>query len=160
MAKSGSIPFRARVNQENLPPATVFVDTETYTDGEHQRLLVGCFEFFQTNRWGLPDKRHQVHRGIFRTENEFYGLLKSWGACRVVAHNWQFDAAVLRLGALSVMETHGYSLDAEQGIYPLGGSGFFPFWVTLKWEDGTRAEFICNTNFYKTSLARGILWPC
>lgn len=154
MPESGSIPFRSRVKTEDLPPATVFLDTETYTDGEYQKLLLGCFEYFPTNRWGLPDKRHQVHRGIFRTEVEFYDLLKSWGACRVVAHNWQFDAAVLRLGALSAMEAYGYVLDPEQGIYPVGGSGFSPFWITLAWEDGTRAEFICNTNFHKTSLAK------
>lgn len=149
---------KTRLTQEDLPPVTVFLDTETYgvQSDHYQRLALGCFELWHTNRFGLPNGNHRtVHRGIFRTVDEFYELLKSWGTCRVIAHNWQFDAAVLRLGARNTRTRHGYYIDPKEGIYPLDRSGFSPFLVTLRWKGSvTKAEFICNTNFHKTSLAK------
>lgn len=158
--KQPSLPLdrNTRVNREDLPPTTVFLDTETFgsKDHDYQRLLLGCFEAWPTNRWGLPDAsgRRQLVRGVFRTVAECYSMLKHFSPCRVVAHNWQFDAAVISLGSRWARKAFGYRLDPSQGIYPCGRSGFAPFLVTLKWDDGTAIEFICNTNFHKTSLAK------
>ena len=158
MTVEGSLPLdrNSIKGQEDLPPTTVFIDTETYgTDKDHyQRLLVGCYEVWRTNKKGLPHgNRHEERRGIFRSVDEFYRLLKGWGPCRIVAHNWQFDAAVLKLGAKCTRKTHNYFIDPNSGIYPMNSGGFNPFVVTLKWRDsGVTVEFIDNTNFHKTSL--------
>ena len=148
-----SIRFTQRVKEEKLPPITIFVDTETFTAGEYQRLMLGCAEVWKTGRYGTPDKRSRPQRILFRTEEEFYRLIESHPSCRVVAHNWQFDAAVLRIGSRSTTKRWRYWLDPEQGIYPCCGSGFSPYWVNLQWEDGQRTELIDNTNFHKTSLS-------
>lgn len=152
-----SQPFRGRVSKEDLPPRTVFIDTETWGSDrdDYQRLLLGCFEVWETNRHGLPNRIHKaVHRGLFRSETEFYGLLRSWGPCRVVAHNWQFDAAVLRIGSRATRKEHGYGLDPSEGIFPVGRGSYSPFFVVLRWADGVKQELVCNTNYHKTSLAK------
>ena len=154
---SASVPFTSGVRREDLPPATLFIDTETYTDGDYQRLMLGCYELWVTRRDGLPSRqngRDQVVKGLFRNEDQFYRLLQSVGRCRVVAHNWQFDASVLRLGSVATRDKYAYDMLPRSGIYPVASGGFSPFWITLMWSDGVQAEFICNTNFHKTSLAR------
>ena len=155
-----SLPFSSRVRTEELPPTTILVDTETRDsqgDG-FQRLLCGCFEVWATNQWGIPcstrhGRRPPLEVGSFTTEDEFYALLRRFTPCRVVAHNWQFDAGVVRLGSAKTMQKYGFSLDPSTGIYPIDRGGFSPFWMTLKWTDGGEVEFIDNTNFHKTSLA-------
>ena len=149
-----SIPFSSTVKPEKIPPTLIFIDTETYTDGDYQRLMLGCAEIWKVTRQGLPHKRYQVERRLFRSEDEYYNLIRAAGPCRVVAHNWQFDASVLRIGSRATMTKYEYDLDPTKGIYPAGGSGFSPFWIMLRWADGTECELIDNTNFHKTSLSK------
>ena len=149
-----SVPFSATVKPEKIPPYTVFIDTETFTNGEYQCLMLGCAEVWRTTKAGLPDHRKPPRRLLFRSESEFYALIGSLHSCRVVAHNWQFDAAVLRIGSRSTTETYGYRLDPSRGIYPACGSGFSPFWIHMVWQSGQESELIDNTNFHKTSLAK------
>ena len=143
--------LRAKVPSEKIPPTVIFTDTETRElEGGQLSLLLGCYEIWAVDDKGMP--RFQTAKGDYYTEAEFYGLLMDNLPCRVVAHNWNFDAAVLRIGSDDNMSTYGYSIDPKDGIYPLPGQGFAPFLLSLQFEGG-KAELLCNTNFYKSSLA-------
>lgn len=154
-----------RVAEEELPPWVVLIDTETVDVGDgQQEFLLGCFEVWLVNDKGLPrrdsqagpqaSRQHVVpfRRGHFTSEDELYELLQSLTHSRCVAHNWQFDASVIRLGAKATRDKHQYWLDMEACSFPLD-KGFAPFNVTICFKSGARAQFICNTNFHKTSLA-------
>ena len=141
----------AKVAPEKIPPVVIFTDTETRElEGGQLSLLLGCYEIWAVDGKGMP--RYQMAKGDYYTEAEFYSLLTSNLPCRVVAHNWNFDATVLRIGATDNMDTYGYTINPKDGIYPLPGQGFAPFLLTLQFEAGI-AQLLCNTNFYKTSLA-------
>ena len=51
------------------------------------------------------------------------------------------------------MNTYGYNIDIQEGIYPVGKGQYAPFLVRLSFDTGDYADFICNTNYYKMSLA-------
>ena len=153
----------SKVHEEILPPYVVLIDTETVpANDNYQQLLLACFEVWEVSiRTGVPIASRSVgrqplpfQRGILNSEDQFYELIKSLGSCRVVAHNWEYDAAVLRLGSKSTTRRHGYSLDVSTGIYPVGGKGYSPFWVCLRWNDDPLrvTDFVCNTNYHKCSL--------
>ena len=145
-------PLSDKVGKEEIPSSVVFVDTETEEAADGRlSLLLGCYEVWQVDDVGLPQER--VEEGTFTTEETFYGLISKYADCRVVAHNWTFDAAVLRVGATSNAIRYGYAIDVENGIYPVGQGQYAPFLLRLNFDHGY-AEFLCNTNFYKSSLAR------
>ncbi len=141
----------SKVPAEKIPPRVIFTDTET-VEREHGQLdlLLGCYEIWTVGSDGLPS--YQKGKGDYYTEDAFYNLVRDNVPCRIVAHNWNFDAAVLRIGARDNAEKHGYEIDVKGGIYPLPGQGFAPFLLKLKFEHGD-CELLCNTNYYKQSLA-------
>lgn len=149
----------ANARPEDLPPTTVFLDTETepLPGSDNQRLVLLCWEVWQTSRkTGLPLKHknrpHQHWSGHGKRESDFYGLLASIGPARVVAHNWDFDALALRIGSKATTSRWGYRVVPDKGIYPPTSAGFSPFWVVLRWDAGHTTELVCNTNFHKCSL--------
>lgn len=156
-----------KLSAEIIPPWVVLIDTETVDLGKgQQQLLLGCYEVWMVNtKTGLPRRdskagpqskfraqQRPFRRGHFTTEAEFYGLLRSLGESRCVAHNWQFDASVIRLGAKATREAYGYWMDMEECSFPID-KGYAPFNVSICFDDRARCQFICNTNFHKTSLA-------
>ena len=154
--------LRQALMADNIPPWVVLIDTETVNIGEgKQKLLLGCFEVWNVStKTGIPRLERQFlqhkgspyRRGHFIHEDQLYRLLRSLGQCRCVAHNWQFDASVIRLGAKETRRKHGYSLDMNQCSFPID-KGYTPFNVTITWGGDAWTQFICNTNFHKTSLA-------
>lgn len=157
--------LNTRVAVEELPPWVVLVDTETVDVGDgQQELLLGCYEVWLVDGKGLPRRDSQAgpqaarqravpfRRGHFTSEDDLYELLQDLGDSRCVAHNWQFDASVIRLGAAATRNKHGYWLDMSQCSFPID-KGYAPFNVTICFKSGARVQFICNTNFHKTTLA-------
>ena len=138
--------------REVIPPNVIFTDTETAdAGGGIQRLILGCYEVWRVNDVGMPS--FQIEAGVYYSEHEFYLMLKKHLPTRVVAHNWNFDATVLRIGAADNRERYGFEIDYKRGIYPADKSGFAPFFITLDFGKDRYAELICNTNFYKMPLA-------
>lgn len=141
-----------KVKAESIPETVIFTDTETVErEGGLLALLMGCYECWQVDgETGLP--KYCRERGEYRTEQEFYEMVKRFLPCRLVAHNWNFDAAVLRIGARDNMLTHGYDIDVQGGIYPPGGGQYAPFLLRLAFDTGDACELLCNTNYYKMPL--------
>ena len=138
--------------KETIPPNVIFTDTETADSGNGvQRLVLGCYEVWRVDAEGMP--QFKVDSGEYFSEHAFYLMLKHHLPCRVVAHNWNFDAAVLRIGATDNRARYRYEIDYTRGIYPADKSGFAPFFITLDFGKDRYAELICNTNFYKMPLA-------
>ena len=141
----------AKVPAEKIPGTVIFTDTETREceDGQLE-LLLGCYEIWAVGSDGMP--MYQKGKGDYYNEGQFYDMVRDNLDCRVVAHNWNFDAAVLRVGSADNAERYGYEIDVKGGIYPLVKEGYAPFLLRLQFEDGY-AQLLCNTNFYKQSLA-------
>ena len=145
---------------DNIPQWVVLVDTETVNVGDgKQQLLLGCYEVWSVStRTGIPRGDLQrrgdpYRRGHFTHEGQLYGLLRSLGQSRCIAHNWQFDASVIRLGARETRRQYGYALDMDRCSFPID-KGYTPFNVTIQWGGDAWTQFLCNTNFHKTSLAK------
>ena len=146
-----------------IPPWVVLVDTETVDIGAgQQRLLLGCYEVWQVSpKTGIPHGHHNsgqhnghpYRRGHFTHEGQLYSLLRGLGQARCVAHNWQYDASVIRLGAKETRRQYGYAIDMERCSFPID-KGYVPFNVTITWGGESFTQFVCNTNFHKTSLAK------
>ena len=138
-----------------VPEITVFIDTETESviEAENQeihRLVLGCYEVWHND--GLGYAIRLLDDGTFRTEGEFFRLIRSVLPCRVVAHNWNFDASALRIGYRPNMEAFEYDIDFSRSI--VGSNGMYaPFLLTLDFGDMGNAELVCSTNFFKVSLA-------
>ena len=159
---------RSAVKKEQLPPYVVFIDTETAPEKEgsiKQKLVVGCYEVWSVTSAGVPKPGSTPVKGVFMDIDGFYFLIKNLPVvnhhdgpinARVVAHNWKFDASVLRFASKEMRKKHNFTFDMDRGIYPgPGAAGFTPFFMTLAWKDrpwGT--TIICNTNFHKMSLAK------
>lgn len=144
--------LRDRVGKEKLPPYVIFTDTETTEDNSGQlSLLLGCYEVWSIQENGLPDR--EIGRGDYYTEGEFYDLVRRNMPCRLVAHNWQFDATVLRVGARDNMNRYEYDIDILKSILP-AESGFAPFFIRLDFGKLGIAEMVCNTNYYKMPLRK------
>ena len=142
---------------EEIPTYTIFVDTETTVKDSDDttdklELLVACYEVWVVDDNGLPTESEPVDSGSFINEDAFYRLVKQYLPCRVIAHNWRFDATVLRIGAKDNLNRFGYDIDVSNSIIPVDAKGFTPFLISLDFS-GQPAELICNTNFYKQSLA-------
>lgn len=155
--------LRQALMSETIPPWVVLVDTETVDIGNgNQKLLLGCYEIWNVSpRTGIPRLErqfsqhygHPYKRGHFTHEKQLYILLRSLKQCRCIAHNWQFDASVIRLGSKETRRQYGYSLDMERCSFPID-KGYTPFNVTITWGGDAWTQFLCNTNFHKTSLAK------
>ena len=155
--------LRQGLAEDPIPPWTVLVDTETVDVGQgQQRLLLGCYEVWRVSeRTGIPrgdqaafqQRGEPFRRGHFTHEGELYQLLRGLGQCRAVAHNWQFDASVIRLGSSETRRQYGYIIDMERCTFPID-KGYTPFSVYISWGGDSYTHFICNTNFHKTSLAK------
>ena len=148
---------------DEIPPWVVLVDTETVqvSDEGKQALLLGCYEVWAVStKTGIPHApRHKggspepFKRGLFTDDAELYQLLNSLEKSRAVAHNWQFDASVIRLGSEATRRAHGYFIDMERGTsFPID-KGYTPFSVRISWGGENFTHFLDNTNFHKTSLA-------
>ena len=158
-----SKPLRKALASDDIPPWVVLVDTETVDVGDgKQQLLLGCFEVWSVSqRTGIPRLERQVsqhhgqpyRRGHFTHEGQLYRLLRGLGQARAIAHNWQFDASVIRLGSRETRRQYGYCLDMERCSFPID-KGYTPFNVTIQWGGDSFTQFLCNTNFHKTSLAK------
>ena len=145
---------------DNIPQWVVLVDTETVDIGEgKQQLLLGCYEVWKVStKTGIPRADLQrrgdpYQRGHFTHEGQLYALLRSLGQSRCVAHNWQFDASVIRLGSRETRRQYGYAIDMDKCSFPID-KGYTPFNVTITWGGESFTQFLCNTNFHKTSLAK------
>ncbi len=162
-SKPGSIALCNRVMPDKIPPWVILVDTETVTVNEEtgqQALLLGRYEVWQVSRrTGIPN--HAIgqsrgipyKRGLFFHEEDLYLLLKSLKQSRCIAHNWQFDASVIRLGSKVTRQAYGYFIDMEQNTsFPID-KGYAPFNVQISWGEDRFTQFLDNTNFHKTSLA-------
>ena len=163
----GSRNLTCQVPEEAIPPYVVFVDTETATikeDGRrYQKLILGCYEIWMVDvdrgcprhdrRSGGQSRKNVTpwRSGCFTTEEEFYGILRDLGNARTVAHNWNFDASVIRLGSVAVRDKFGFSIDIENSpAFSLDRKS--PYNVTIKWPEGHRTQFLCNTNFHHCKL--------
>ncbi len=151
---------------DTIAPWVVLVDTETVTvDSEsgRQALLLGRYEVWRVNQQtGIPSAAKRIKamqqqpfmRGLFFHEDDLYILLRSLGQARCVAHNWQFDASVIRLGSSVTRRKFGYSIDMENNTsFPID-KGYAPFNVQITWGGESYTQFLDNTNFHKTSLAK------
>ena len=143
------------IYKEDIPPRAIFVDTETEAieiapNKQDLQLLLGCYEIWLVDELGKP--LTLLSKGTFKTESDFYSMLLSNAPCRVIAHNWRFDAAVLRIGARDNLSKYQYDIDVSGSIIPVEARGFTPFLVNLKLADNRVIELICNTNYYKQSL--------
>ena len=158
-----SIALTNRVMPDNIPPWVVLVDTETVNVNQEtgqQALLLGRYEVWQVSRkTGIPN--HAIgqsrgipwRRGMFFHEGDLYLLLKSLGQSRCIAHNWQYDASVIRLGGKVTRQAYGYFIDMEKNTsFPID-KGYAPFNVQISWGEDRFTQFLDNTNFHKTSLA-------
>ena len=149
-----STPLWEAKNRE-VPEITIFIDTETEqvaeaANQEIHQLVLGCYEVWHNDSLGYAIRL--LDEGTFRTEYEFFQLIRSALPCRVVAHNWNFDASALRIGYRRHMEAFGYDIDFSRSI--VGSNGMYaPFLLTLDFGDMGKAELICSTNFFKVSLA-------
>lgn len=141
-----------KISTETIPPYVIFTDTET-VEGENGSLslLLGYYQVWKADEKGLP--LYQADSGYYTSEAGFYSVISRYLPSRCVAHNWQFDASVLRVGSRENMNYWGYDIDINNGIYPVGGQGYAPFLLSLKFDKGI-CELICNTNFYKMPLSR------
>lgn len=138
--------------KERIPPFVVFIDTETQSKGDVVQTLhfvLACYEIWAVDERGLPI--HCLKKGVVDTEAAFYRLIGQYLPSRIVAHNWRFDAAVLRLGAKDNLERYGYTIDVSKSIIPVHSKGYSPFLLTLNWQ-GSRIEVLCSTNFYRMPL--------
>ena len=143
-----------RAYREDIPERVIFVDTETHETKVNDatsklELLLGCYEVWVVDPDGLPIG--MMDHGVFTTELEFYTLLQHHAPCRVVAHNWRFDATVLRVGARDNLARYGYDIDVSNSIIPVQSKGFTPFSISLDF-NGRLVQLLCNTNYYKQSL--------
>ncbi len=147
-----SYPLTAKSSVENLPPIVIFTDTETRGDDDgRQTLELGCYEIWAVDEYGR--QAELLENGDYSNERGFYSLLEDFAPCRIVAHNWDFDASVLRIGSSENMSEYGYTIDVARSICPPTGQGYAPFFLVLKLADDRKVELICNTNFFKMSLA-------
>ena len=151
---------------DNIPPWVVLVDTETVQtdDDGRQTLLLGRYELWQVStRTGIPCQRPgpklkgaglvPFRRGLFFHEDELYTLLRSLKQSRCIAHNWQYDASVIRLGSKATRRKHGYFIDMDNGTsFPID-KGYAPFSVRIGWGGDCFTHFLDNTNFHKCPLA-------
>ena len=128
----------SKVGKENIPRRVVFVDTETTTDGRAIDFELGCYEIWKVHKNGMPDV--MVKRGSFTSVDDFLALIR-W-PCRIVAHNWNYDACVLGLEKLDIQ--------ISRSILDAGGQ-YKPFYVETQ-IDGHKVQFLCNTNWYRMSL--------
>ncbi len=149
-----STPLRGSRNRK-VPEIVIFIDTETEAverrgNQDIHRLVLGCYESWHTDDLGYPVRL--LDEGVFRTEHEFFRLVRSLLPCRIVAHNWNFDASALRIGARENMIAFDYDIDFGRSI--VGSNGMYaPFLLTLDFGDLGDAELVCSTNFFKVSLA-------
>ena len=147
-----SYPLKSKVRQEDIPPVVIFTDTETRSsDTGQQTLELGCYEIWAVDELGR--QAGKLETGSYTDEQGFYSLLSDFAPCRIVAHNWDFDASVLRIGSSENMKQYGYSIDVARSICPPTGQGYAPFFLVLKLADERKVELVCNTNFFKRSLA-------
>ena len=147
-----SYPLKSKVSKENIPPVVIFTDTETRGDDSGQQTLeLGCYELWAVDEYGRG--AGMLENGSYTDEQGFYSLLMDYAPCRIVAHNWDFDASVLRIGSSENMERYGYTIDVESSICPPTGQGYAPFFLVLTLSDQRKVELVCNTNFFKNSLA-------
>ena len=141
-----------RVWAEELPRHALFVDTETSEDSEGVlSLLLGCYELWQVSKRGK--RVRMLNHGVFDTIEDFHRVMRKSASCRVIAHNFNFDASVLRIASAANRQAFGYTLDFGSSIMPAEVSAYSPFLLRLGYDNDTYAELIDNTNFYKMSLS-------
>lgn len=140
-----------RVWVEDIPKRALFVDTETreHKDGRLE-LLLGCYEVWAVSRKGR--RLRMLNHGVFETESEFHGVMKEYASSRVIAHNWNFDASVLRIASSEHRQAFGYSIDFEKSILPNDASANAPFFMRLNYDAERYVELLDNGNFYPMPL--------
>ncbi len=136
---------------KTIPKRALFVDTETreHEDGRLE-LLLGCYEIWAVSRKGK--RIVMLSHGVFETEAEFHSVMRDSANSRVIAHNWNFDASVLRIASSEHRQAFGYHIDFSQSIMPNENGGYAPFLLRLDYGD-TYVELLDNTNYYKMSLS-------
>ena len=156
--KGASTVHKGAKAEKRAPKRLMFIDTETECikeeDGmQYHELFLGCLEVWEVNSYGLPVKK--TYTECFRDIGRIYEIMldnnkDDW---RLVCHNWNFDAAALKVGSKEMRSKYGYDIDCQTSILPSAGDGFAPFKLTLDFEKFS-AFLICNTNFYKSPLAK------
>ena len=140
-----------RVWVEKIPRLVLFVDTET-TEQPNGKLdlLLGCYEVWCVSRKGRRIKI--LSEGVFDTEAEFHSVMRDSADCRVVAHNWNFDASVLRIASSEHREAFGYSINFEKSIISNETASQSPFFLRLEYNEGGYVELLDNGNYYPMPL--------
>ena len=133
---------------ETIPGFTIFVDTETRVakstlKSDTLELELGCYEVWQSGK--------RIKQGTFYDAADFWAVVKRNLRCRVIAHNWQFDAAVL--GVAVNREPCGYHINMERSIVPVEPHSMPPFLMRLEFPDDY-AELVCFTNWFRMPLAK------
>ena len=93
-----------------------------------------------------------LSNGVFDSESEFHAVMRDSADCRVIAHNWNFDASVLRIASREHREAFGYSIDFEKSIMPNETGSQSPFFIRLQYDDGGYVELLDNGNYYPMPL--------
>ena len=150
-----SFRLRNKVRTETIPEVVIFTDTETRERSPGSRktslqLVLGCYEVWTVGADGCRVK--MVQSGTYWSEDEYHELVDSFCDSRIVAHNWNFDASVLKIGSREYRERYSYTINVGNGIYPVSGQGQAPFFIVLQYPDKT-VEMVCNTNFRRMPLA-------
>ena len=160
----------------------IFVDTETigmpleYKENgecvERWQLVRGDYRmYFCEDSTGLPRNIDDYVEGEFFSADEFIQKVTDLARfnekyqIKIFAHNWDFDAGVLRIASKEMREKYRYSIPIDSGIQynPESGS-MAPFLLTLRvhYEPIYRGnneywfynvvKLIDTTNFYKKPL--------
>ena len=158
----------------------VFVDTETVGKpigfgaaaevNERQVLVRGDYRLYICHsKTGLPLDKELYSEGSFYEGEEFVKMVcdkarASEIPVTVIAHNWNFDAGVLRIGSKEMRERCGYTIPFDCGIHydPIAG-GLAPFIMDLHVpiKNCNNPDFFYNkirlldsTNFFKMPLKK------
>lgn len=158
--KNYSYVLKSNVRKEKIPLVTIFTDTETrnsemYGNQQDMDFILGCYTVWENDDLGC--RVNQIGKGAYYDISGFYDLLETYvdrlRKCRVVVHNWDFDATVLLIGSDENMKKYGYIIDVGKSILPGPGQGYAPFFILLQFNDGREIELQCNTNYYHCKLS-------
>ena len=153
MTKTYSVPQRELGKPgHDLPPFTVFFDTETLVEeAPRNRLFFGCYEAWKVSiKTGMPDARRKdaYQAGAFTDPAVFLTMLRDLpGDSMVFAHNQAFDMPIIGLGRNALMEQCGYTIEPGESIINIG-RGRSPFKLVIKFDNGRRCEFRDCSNYY------------
>lgn len=135
---------------------TIFIALATWEEPDgnlmRSRLLAWAAEVYLSNlKTGLPHAGSAYTVWAGTTEDDFWQLLQAYPCSRVVSHQWQRDAILLRIGSDAVTSQHGCYVLPDQSIIPPKSGRQAPFKLVLGWPEDQgpyQTHLVCNSNFY------------